>query len=151
MPVGQNVTTMTVSLPKPLREFVAGRVSAGGFGSVSDYIRDLIRNDQRNADRAAFERSVAATAAGRTGVLESIPAAVWREVRSSLARGEALLHGDRLREAIDLMQTGLLLTRERLRREFPGDTEADLERRLAVWLHEQGQHESGAAFRPLSI
>ncbi|MBK8100706.1 MAG: hypothetical protein IPK26_26765 [Planctomycetes bacterium] len=141
---------MTVSLPKPLREFVAVRVRGGGFGSVSDYIRDLIRRDQRDADRAAFERTVAAAAADKAGALRSIPPMVWLEVRSSLARGEELLHADRLREAIDLMQTGLLLTRERLRREFPGDTEADLDRRLATWLHDQGQPQPDSPFRPVS-
>jgi antitoxin ParD1/3/4 len=38
--------TMNISLPDPLREFVDGQVSRGGYGTSSEYVRDLIRRDQ---------------------------------------------------------------------------------------------------------
>lgn len=136
MPAGPSQATMTVSLPKPLRGFVAERVAAGGFGSVSDYIRELIRRDQRDAERAAFERTVADASRGLLK-LDQIPPVAWRELQASIARGEDLLMAARFEETIELMKTGILLTRERLRREFPKAAEAEIERRLAQWLHER--------------
>jgi antitoxin ParD1/3/4 len=40
------MSTMNVSLPDDLRSFVERRVDGGGFGSTSEYVRDLIRRDQ---------------------------------------------------------------------------------------------------------
>jgi len=40
------MSTMNVSLPDELRSFVDERVGHGGFGSTSEYVRDLIRRDQ---------------------------------------------------------------------------------------------------------
>ena len=41
-----HMSTMNVSLPDELKSFVDGRVGRGGFGSTSEYVRDLIRRDQ---------------------------------------------------------------------------------------------------------
>ena len=38
--------TLTISIPTALRQFVEYKSDAN-YGSVSEYIRDLIRNDQR--------------------------------------------------------------------------------------------------------
>lgn len=38
--------TMNVSLPESLRDFVDTQVSARGYGTSSEYVRDLIRRDQ---------------------------------------------------------------------------------------------------------
>lgn len=40
------MSTMNVSLPESLKEFVDNQVSARGYGSLSEYVRDLIRKDQ---------------------------------------------------------------------------------------------------------
>lgn len=37
---------MNVSLPDELKDFVDGRVGASGYGSTSEYVRDLIRRDR---------------------------------------------------------------------------------------------------------
>ena len=39
------MTTMNVSLPEKMKEFVDRRVEAGGYQTVSEYVRDLIRKD----------------------------------------------------------------------------------------------------------
>jgi antitoxin ParD1/3/4 len=36
-------TTMNISLPETLREFVEEAVRAGGYSSVSEYMRELVR------------------------------------------------------------------------------------------------------------
>ena len=40
------MSTMNVSLPETLKSFVDDQVSERGFGTSSEYIRDLIRKDQ---------------------------------------------------------------------------------------------------------
>jgi antitoxin ParD1/3/4 len=39
--------TMNVALPESMKSFVQERVSEGGYSSVSEYVRDLIRADQK--------------------------------------------------------------------------------------------------------
>jgi len=40
-------TTMNIALPEPLRYYVAERVASGQYGNTSEYVRELIRKDQR--------------------------------------------------------------------------------------------------------
>jgi antitoxin ParD1/3/4 len=40
------MTTMNVSLPDALKAFVDDQVATRGYGTSSEYIRDLIRKDQ---------------------------------------------------------------------------------------------------------
>jgi antitoxin ParD1/3/4 len=45
-------TTLNVSLPGPLKEYVQKRVAEGIYSNPSDYVRSLIREDMRqNAQR----------------------------------------------------------------------------------------------------
>lgn len=39
--------TMNIALPESMKHFVQERVAAGGYSSVSEYVRELIRADQR--------------------------------------------------------------------------------------------------------
>lgn len=41
------MTTLNVSLPDALREFVETRVAEGRYSTADDYLRDLVREDQR--------------------------------------------------------------------------------------------------------
>lgn len=40
------MSTMNISLPEALKSFVDQQVSGRGFGTSSEYIRELIRKDQ---------------------------------------------------------------------------------------------------------
>lgn len=40
------MSTMNISLPEPLKKFVDERVSKSGYGTSSEYVRELIRRDQ---------------------------------------------------------------------------------------------------------
>jgi len=44
---------MNVSLPDSLRDYVEEQVTSRGYGTSSEYVRDLIRKDQ---DRQALRR-----------------------------------------------------------------------------------------------
>ena len=45
------MATMNISLPDPMREWVESRSQQGAYGNHSDYIRDLIRKDQLQAQK----------------------------------------------------------------------------------------------------
>lgn len=40
------MSTMNISLPETLKSFVDGQVVERGYGTSSEYVRDLIRKDQ---------------------------------------------------------------------------------------------------------
>jgi antitoxin ParD1/3/4 len=39
--------SMNISLPDPLKQFVDGQIAAGRYSSVSEYVRELIRRDEK--------------------------------------------------------------------------------------------------------
>ena len=46
------MTTVTISLPESLRDFIAVQVKTKGYGNVSEYVRGLLREAQeREADK----------------------------------------------------------------------------------------------------
>ncbi|ABF41885.1 putative transcriptional regulator, CopG/Arc/MetJ DNA-binding domain protein [Candidatus Koribacter versatilis Ellin345] len=51
------MTSLNISLPKSLKSYVEGQVSSGDFGTPSEYIRDLIRQDKEKR-KAALEREL---------------------------------------------------------------------------------------------
>lgn len=40
------MSTMNISLPEALKEFVDQQVAGAGYGTSSEYVRELIRRDQ---------------------------------------------------------------------------------------------------------
>jgi antitoxin ParD1/3/4 len=47
--------TMNISLPDPLKEFVDHQVGEGRYSSVSEYIRELIRDDEKRKAEQRLE------------------------------------------------------------------------------------------------
>jgi antitoxin ParD1/3/4 len=47
--------TMNISLPDRLKEFVDDQVGSGSYSSVSEYVRDLIRDDEKRKAQEKFE------------------------------------------------------------------------------------------------
>lgn len=45
------MATLNVSMPKAMREWIDAQIEAGVYANASDYIRDLIRHDQRQRDK----------------------------------------------------------------------------------------------------
>ena len=44
-------TTMNISLPKPMRDWVINQTESGEYSNNSDYVRDLIRKDQGRQEK----------------------------------------------------------------------------------------------------
>ena len=47
------MTSMNITLPEPMRQFIEEQVNSGAYGTASEYMRTLIREDQK---RKAQER-----------------------------------------------------------------------------------------------
>lgn len=58
------MSTMNVSLPAELKAFVDERVDRAGYGSTSEYVRDLIRRDRDREQLRALLLDGAASPAG---------------------------------------------------------------------------------------
>ncbi|HZS48591.1 MAG TPA: type II toxin-antitoxin system ParD family antitoxin [Blastocatellia bacterium] len=56
---------MNISLPGPLKEWVDSQVKSGDYSSASEYIRDLIRREQKRVARS--ESNAASEGSGSVG------------------------------------------------------------------------------------
>ena len=52
--------TMNISLPEALKEFVESQVGTGNYTSVSEYVRELVRDDLKRHERERIEQAVLA-------------------------------------------------------------------------------------------
>lgn len=73
------MSTMNVSLPDELKSYVDGQVGDGGYGSTSEYVRELIRRDKERQqlrlvllDGAASSQGPVADASYFTSVRDRI-------------------------------------------------------------------------------
>lgn len=73
---------MNVSLPKGQKEFVDQQVARGSYASVSDYIRDLIRREQRVLAQEELERQLLEGL--NSGPATPMTAKDWKELRQGL-------------------------------------------------------------------
>lgn len=48
--------TMNISLPDPMKRFVEEKVSEGGYSSASEYVRELVRADQKRHAKEHLEQ-----------------------------------------------------------------------------------------------
>lgn len=75
-------TTMNISLPEPLKDFVDGQVRQGGYSGASDYVRALIRDHQK---RVAAEQLRSLIAEGlASGAPAPADKAYWAAKRKKL-------------------------------------------------------------------
>jgi antitoxin ParD1/3/4 len=47
---------MNISLPDPMKQYVEERVSAGDYSSASEYVRELVRADQKRHAKEELEQ-----------------------------------------------------------------------------------------------
>jgi antitoxin ParD1/3/4 len=81
------LTSMNISLPESMREFVEEQVSAGSYGTVSEYFRELVREDKK---RKAQEELESLLLAGlRSGEATPMTAKDWGDIRAEVRRRAA--------------------------------------------------------------
>jgi antitoxin ParD1/3/4 len=82
------MTTMNISLPDQMKDWIESRIDAGQYHNVSEYIRDLIRRDQADHEKALAFR--AAIDYGRSSGDEQRPfKAVIRAAKASVQKSLA--------------------------------------------------------------
>jgi antitoxin ParD1/3/4 len=73
--------TMNISLPVELKHWVDEQVKAGGYGTASEYVRDVLRRArERQARRAVDALLVEAVESGASVVMDD---ADWTAIRNS--------------------------------------------------------------------
>ncbi len=50
--------TMNISLPDPMKQYVEEQVTVGNYSSASEYMRELVRADQKRNAREQLERTL---------------------------------------------------------------------------------------------
>ena len=66
------MATMNISLPEPMKDWIAAQIESGKYASSSDYVRDLIRKDQENrAQRETLQAAITqGMESGNAGALD---------------------------------------------------------------------------------
>ena len=78
------MTTINFALPEAMKEWVEAQVKGGSYGNVSEYIRELIRQDQK---RRAEERLEALLVEGlNSGNAGPMTRKNWDELKRKVAR-----------------------------------------------------------------
>lgn len=80
------MATMNISLPDGLKSFVDERVASEGYGTSSEYVRELIRRDK---DRRQFKDYLLAGL--RSGAAGPMDNAYFEQLRNSLKTSSKLL------------------------------------------------------------
>ena len=55
-----SMTSLNISLPEALKEYVEGQVASGDWGTPSEYVRELIRQDKERRLRNLEQDLIAA-------------------------------------------------------------------------------------------
>lgn len=75
--------TMNISLPDPLKEFVEAQINSGRYSSVSEYVRELIRSDEK---RKAEERLEAMLLEGLASTETELTSRDFEDIRKEALR-----------------------------------------------------------------
>ena len=62
-------TTLNISLPETMRKFVEDKIANEGYGTISEYVRELIRADQRSENERLDSLIAEAYASGEPSPL----------------------------------------------------------------------------------
>lgn len=74
--------TMNISLPDHLKEYVDMQVDSGKYTSTSEYVRELIRLDQKSREREVIEMQVLNGL--KSGKSFEVTPQMWQDLRQKL-------------------------------------------------------------------
>lgn len=82
--------SMNISLPDPLKQFVDGQIEQGRYSSVSEYVRELIRADEKHKVEEQLEAKLLE---GLNSAESALSPAEWQVIRTeALAKLAARKH-----------------------------------------------------------
>ena len=82
--------TMNIALPDSLKEYDQQQIAREGYSSASEYIRELIRTDQKNKAREALELEMLRGLG--SGKSEPIAPEDFHAIRKEIQRRHAATH-----------------------------------------------------------
>lgn len=83
--------SMNISLPDSMRAYVEEQIASGGYSTVSEYFRQLVRQDQK---RKAQERLEALLLEGLdSGTATPMTPKDWEDIRQAVRERIAKLQG----------------------------------------------------------
>ncbi len=77
-------SSMNISLPAGMRAWVEGQVAKGGYGSVSEFVRELVRAAQKRQVREEIDAKL--VAALESGAATPMTEKDWEELRENVRR-----------------------------------------------------------------
>jgi antitoxin ParD1/3/4 len=83
--------TMNISLPDPMKQYVEEQVSAGGYSSASEYVRELVRADQKRRAKEELEQILmnAMNSGDPIGITPEVVEDVKRRLRARAVQRKA--------------------------------------------------------------
>lgn len=90
---GDFMARLTISMPDQMNDWVEAQVSAGRYGNVSEYFRDLVRRDQERREPAINELRMMLERAEASGVSKRSVSEILEAAREE-ARQKGLLSGE---------------------------------------------------------
>jgi antitoxin ParD1/3/4 len=91
---GPAMSRLTISMPDQMNEWVEAQISAGRYGNVSEYFRDLVRRDQERRENAIRELRTILDRAEQSGVSEHSLPEVLEAARQEARQKGLLLDSD---------------------------------------------------------
>ena len=77
------MSRLTISMPDQMNDWVEAQISAGRYGNVSEYFRDLVRRDQERREAAIGELRAMLDRAEASGISERSVGEVLQAVGTS--------------------------------------------------------------------
>jgi antitoxin ParD1/3/4 len=88
------MSRLTISMPDQMNEWVEAQISAGRYGNVSEYFRDLVRRDQERRENAIGELRTLLDRAEQGGISERSLSDVLEAARQEARQKGLLLDAD---------------------------------------------------------
>ena len=76
------MSTLNISLPEAMRDFIENQVRAGGYSTTSEYMRELVRKAQKEAAKAKLEEMLLEGLNSGPGIVPD--EAYWNNKRQQL-------------------------------------------------------------------
>jgi antitoxin ParD1/3/4 len=85
--------TMNISLPDPMKQYVEEQVTVGDYSSASEYMRELVRADQKRNAREQLERTLLESLL--EGEAQEATPEFWSTLRAELSKRSKTGRGTR--------------------------------------------------------
>ena len=76
--------TMNISLPDPMKQYVEEQVTAGDYSSASEYMRELVRADQKRNAKEQLEQTLLESL--RDGDPQEATPEFWANLQAELGK-----------------------------------------------------------------